>query len=368
MERRILAPAIRVYAERARGAPVDNAARLRLGVVMRSVAVASTWFAAAFSLPLLWPAPLSGQTANSELILNWHVVEGCPDRDVAKRTIADFLAQRGARTLPRATVTITITHEADGRFLAEVSAQDAAGSGERRFHGQSCARVAEAAALIAAMALEAARVGDVESPNEVPPPIRLATSPVAPASAAARSSVRLAVGAVVSGDLGSLPKPSLGAGVVFGAKFGRVDTQLDAMAWLPRLATYGERQVSGGEIGLFAATLRGCYDVLTASHASIGFGPCLGVEGGLSIGHGVRRDEALRESFQDQGFWGAALAGMALRQRRPEAGLVPWVSLELGVPFSRPVYELEQDGQRFLLFQAAAVVVRVSFGTAWTFL
>jgi hypothetical protein len=289
---------------------------------------------------------LAGNPRSSPLALRWEVVDGCPDAATAQHIIGDFLEQRGTQLTAAAAASVIIRQQPDRRFQAEISVRDASGSGERHIEGTRCDRVAEAAALIVAMTLESIELAErLKSP---PAPLLPSGEPT-----------RFSISAGVTGDIGSLPLPSLGVSVGLGLQLGLSRVEATGTAWLPRL---GVDPSSGGagEIGLFSAGIRGCYDVLRAAGDTLGVGPCLGAEVGLSFGRGVNQTP---EARSEQGAWWAVLAGVELRQRT-ESGFGTWFSLEAGVPISRPVYVIEGAGR---IFRASPVLGRAALGIAWTF-
>jgi hypothetical protein len=273
------------------------------------------------------------------LDLRWNVARECPDRDAALESIAGFLPGGLPAAGAPIEVSVRIARGHDGRYRAEIAPHTDLGAERRRFDGERCDRVAEAAALMIAMLIDP--VGATE---------RVARESEVPLQPADRTAVSLGVRA--AGDVGALPQPTIGAGATVGLQLGRAHAALDAMAWLPRLS---EAQPSGGraEIGLFSAGLRGCYDALLDTDEGLGFGPCLGLEAGVATGAGID----VLDPERVHGFWGAALAGMTVHQRVATSGLGSALALELVVPVIRPAFEIEGEGE---IFRASPVVARAS--------
>ncbi len=334
-----------------------------------------------WALALASALPVAAQTgAPARVALQWNAAAACPERAAAQRALDEQLARRAPDAAP-ATVDIAITREGAGPFRAQVSTRDIHGVGERRFEGQSCERVVEAAVLIASMLLEtgaiAARTGgdaplvskasEPSAPAQPGSPPALAEKPAETAAKpGAASSAQFALGVRVAGDIGSLPGPSLGAGVVLAVHVDRFRAELDATAWLPRLALYDPRAGSGGEVGLYGANLRACYEVVQfggPAGSRLGLSPCLGLEAGLSVGSGVKLSEADRA----RGFWGATFAGISFAQRS-RAGLASWIAIEAGWAFYRPNYVFViEPGAQDRVFRAAPVVARAVLGVQWLF-
>jgi hypothetical protein len=279
------------------------------------------------------------------LELSWDAGDECPEREAVLQTIAALLPEPGARADENAAVAadVRVDRLPDRRFRAQIVLRGAT-SGDRRLEGSDCLRVAEAAALIIALTLDAlgTTAGVIER---------------SPADGDAER-LGLAIGARAAGDVGSLPQPSLGVGVVLGAQLGRAHAALEAMAWLPRVTDAGAG--GSGEIGLFSAALRGCYDLVASSRQRLGFGPCAGLEGGVSTGRGI----AVLEPARREGLWGAALGGLSVRQLGSGPGLGSWLSLELAVPLYRPTYAIDGQGA---IFRAAALAARAAVGMTWSF-
>lgn len=300
---------------------------------------------------------MAAATSAMPLALDWQVADGCPSRTEAERAITTSLRQRGFSRAPAARLSVTITRGASGRFEARVAIVDVRGSGERVFDGASCERVAEAAELIASIALEASDVAERsvrDEPIEVPQPVAAAAAHV--------EGPRLALGLGAQAGFGSLPKPSAGLGASFGVDWEKLVAELQVVAWLPSFAELAGSERSGGEIGLYAIGIRGCYPLLTAAGAALDVAPCLGLEAGLTTGHGVN----VGQSLQPIGHWIATFAGISLRQV-VNSGLRAVFSIDAGVPLLRPRYVFDDAGQNIPVFRARQITTRASLGIAWLF-
>ena len=318
------------------------------GVLLRALRAASC--VGALAALVTWPArALAAEPAASRLRLEWHAPAGCPDREQAYAAIAAALGKPlPARETP-AVVRVQIAQREDGRWNADIWMYGAEGSGERSFIGASCTDVAEAAALIVAMALDptaAAARGESGAADA-----RAGPSTDTPA--------RLSAGLRLSADAGSLPEPSAGAALVFGLEHARLRAQLEAAAWLPQEARIGRDAELGGRFGLFTGALRGCFDVLLFAADALRAGPCLAFEAGLATGRGLD----ISEPGTDRDLWAAALGGVSLRHvgsSPVQLGLL----VELGVPLHRLIWEIDDFAE---VFRAAPVVGRLSLGAVWRF-
>jgi hypothetical protein len=281
------------------------------------------------------------------LELSWDADDECPERDAVLQTVAALLPEPRVHAEGNAVVAAEVRVERlpDRRFRAQIHLRGAT-AGDRQLEGADCRRVAEAAALIIALTLDP--LGTTAGVVERSP------------AGGGDEQLRLAIGARAAGDIGSLPQPSLGAGVVLGAQLGPAHAALEAVAWLPRVTGAGASDGGSGEIGLFSAALRGCYDLVSSGRQRLGFGPCLGAEAGVSTGRGI----AVLAPARRNGFWGAALAGLSVRQLGRGPGLGSWLSLELAVPLYRPTYAIDGQGT---IFRAAALASRAAVGMTWSF-
>lgn len=274
------------------------------------------------------PAPL--------IEFDWDVTAGCPDKEWATRAVTAYLGPRAARA--RTTVRVTIREHPlrRSRYVARIATEGQGGSGERTFDGATCTSVAKAATLVVAIAVDPETVSNRV---HVPEP-----------------STELGAGLAVSGDVGSLPDPTLGAGAFFAFRSGPASVDVRGLAWLPRLESKGPRAGTGGMISLYSGALRGCWTALDLGAGDVA--ACLTAEAGLMTGRGVN----LLIPESSHGFWMAGLAGFVLRSRL--GPLRPWISVDAGTPFVRPTFEIEGFGD---VFRSSSLIGRASFAVAWIF-
>lgn len=294
--------------------------------------------------------------------LQWRAPPACPDLASGLAAIAALRGDREPRSNARARV--TIKPAATGRWTAEVVVRDPTGASSRRVDGASCARVADAAALVVAIAFDAL-VESERGPGPAPPTAANAAAssnatqndaaamPAAEARAPRTPHPSLAV-SVVS-DLGSFPGLAVGASVALGLELNSTTLGLEATAWIPRFApSSGDEGVS---ISRLSGALRGCYALLAASPLELA--PCLAVELGRVNGE----PHHLLDPAPQRSLWVAALAGVRARYRTP-SGFGAWLGLELELPLLRPRYVIADFGSAF---QAAPVGGRGAFGLLWDF-
>jgi hypothetical protein len=319
----------------------DWAAALRL---LRAAA-----FAGAIAAQCSWPArAAAAEPAAPPLRLEWHAPAGCPDREHAQAAIAAALGKPLPPRDEPAVVRVQIAQREDGQWNADIWMYGADGSGERSFAGASCAHVADAAALIVAMALDPSAAPERADSD----------AGAARASLPNETALRFLLGLRVSGGTGSLPEPSAGIALALGVELGRLRAEVDAAAWLPQVARGGLDGEVGGRLGLFTGALRGCFDALRPGGGALRIGACLAFEAGVATGEGID----ISDPQTDEHLWAAGLGGLSLRHagRSPlRLGLL----LELGAPLRRPIWEIDD----FEVFQAEPVLGRLSLSAGWLF-
>jgi hypothetical protein len=284
----------------------------------------------------------------------WTAPSGCPDK-------AGVLARVGELVGPAARAEDDLWFEADvtplesGRWRAVLKSGWSGASTERRFESASCANIASATAFIIAMSLDPAGVAEratrEPSPARVPDAVEPGPEKAAPVvSPREESSFHLALGPRTTGDVGSLPKASLGAGGGLALWRGPWLVSASGQAWLPR-QTAGNVYGAGGEIGLVTGELRGCASI---ARTSTRIDLCAGAEGGTSEGVGTGVSQPLKA----RGLWLAALAGIALR---PSASgpFGAWVGFDVGVPLTIPTYVIDGIGE---VHRPSPVFARASMG------
>jgi hypothetical protein len=291
-------------------------------------------------------------TADDAFELDWDADDGCPAQEDARRMLDEYLGDAGDTQQfgEDARIEVHIEQGEDGRYHAEVVVEGDDERGERAFVGASCRDVAEAAALIAAMLLDPAGVA-----------ARSAARAPEPAASRGPAGAQLALGVHLLGDLGSLPGPTAGGGLVVGIRSGRLHAGLRLSATLPRrteqvpVAASGD---AGGELALYAAALRGGFELVRGQGGHVGTGPSAGLEAGVAVGRGW--GSGLERRGTDTQLWTAPSLGWALLVSVEQLAFGLFV--EALAPLHRPSWVLEGYGE---LFRAPALVGRVSLDVAW---
>ena len=317
-----------------------------------------------------------GAFAENALTLEWRAPAECPTGDAVEREVSRLLG--GAAGARRLTAVAEVTREG-ARWRVRLRTLSAENPGDRTMDSESCGELADATALVLAMAIDPARVAANSAPSDVAvegkgveaasPTANSDAFPAATASPSVSSPIprprarppappfprkTFALGAAARGDVGTLPNFAMGASLSF--------------AWTPhalRLQASGTflpansaRLLNGrgGTFDLFAAEGRGCYEVVAGV---IELGPCAGFEIGAlrGAGFGVRNDTPA------YAFWSAVTAGGALAWRWTAAFAL---RLEGGVsfPLQRPEFVLAGLGA---VHRPAGVLGRGGLGAEFRF-
>jgi hypothetical protein len=295
---------------------------------------------------------------DARVSFEWNAADGCPDGAAARAAVARFAGNAAFDPSYSVTVRVDLVPGPDGDWRAQVELRSSHGQGGREFHGPTCEDVAQAATLIVAVMLD---------PLETAMRVKAAEARAAAArregqpddvGEASRSRSRWQVGLETSGDIGSLPAPTLGIGVEAGLHAGMARLEAEGAYWVRARATGGPTPGSGGQIGLFAGGLRGCLDAVRSATDAFRLGVCLHGELGVSTGSGFGIDLPARSSA----LWGAGFAGLSAQLN--SSPLATWLTVEAGTPLVRPVYAIDGFGE---VFRASPALLRVSSGVAWSF-
>jgi hypothetical protein len=237
--------------------------------------------------------------------LTWNAPPDCPDREVVVNEISRLLGgTQPDRPLP---VQAAASQLADGRWSMYLSTP----AGERSFEGDSCARLADATAVIIALMIVPA--------TDPPPPALTAAaplpSPVAPSSRRFQILIR-PEGSVLGGPL---PNASPGLGLAAGVRSGRLRLEVNG-AWG---GPSQQVNLPDGAGAVFSMTVRGgvtgCW---TPWSQRVEVDACLGAQTGPLNGHGV--GVATPETVQT--WWVGLSAGGALAYP-----LTDWALLRLDI-------------------------------------
>lgn len=298
--------------------------------------------------------------APAEAAIEWHAPAECGDARVLRDAIAHRLGR--APRVDELRLVGDVTKDGE-RFRLELRTEVGAHTDTRTLEAASCTSLREAAALVAAVSIDAidtvARipVASVESPTgapsvapvreEVPqarPTVRRVEPPPAPRRRTALPSVRVSL----HGGFGLGASPGIAGALALGIGtwWRRAGVELRGHYVTPRRASSSAGSV---RVQLGAAELRGCGRL---HRDRIDVPLCAGLE------LGAMRGDAARTRT---GVWLGAIAGAELWGRvhpRVELG----AGATAGVPIVRPSFRLREPGPARALFVPAAVTVRVLAG------
>ena len=328
----------------------------------RAFAVAAAALACAFFLA-------HEALADGSLTLEWRAPAECPAGKTVEREVSRLLG--GAPAALPLTAVAEVTHD-DARWRVQLRTRSAENTGDRAIESDSCGELADATALVLAMAIDPARVAatraapvasapdagiDPLTSVKVTPPSTPATAPPTPAATEPPSAPprpppprkTFAIGPYLLGDVGTLPNPGVGPALAFAWTPGALRIQLKALFFPANTARLPFSR--GGTFELFGADASGCYEVLLGVFE---LGPCLGVELGALKGTGF----GVNKQTPALAFWAAPSVGGAFAWR---IGSSFALRLELAAlfPLQRPEFVLDGVG---VVHRPAAVLGRGGLG------
>lgn len=310
------------------------------------------------------------QPAPEPIRLRWSAPEGCPDTAAVEARVERLLGGPPAATDRTLEATGTVERVARGlRLDLEIAAAGA--SSTRVLQSVACESLADAAALVIALAFDPEAVtaqeikraeaaagepatgepggtappggehdhaGPVSTATLVRIPIRFPVSPPpAPPPPPVRSAVSFGAFASFAGDAGSLPQvaPGLRVGVALGIGAFRVAPAFEA--WPAARSALASRPSAGVEMRLFTFALDACRRVWPWSDERGGWAAlgCLGFE------IGELRGQGFGVTVPDSGsvLWAAPRAAL-----RAHIALAEWAALTIDLGAAIPV-----DRSRFVL-------------------
>lgn len=270
----------------------------------------------------------------------WEAPAGCPDGAEVERRAAALLAGSLRAAPPELRFRFAVRAEA-GRWVLEGVQEGAAGSGARTLRASECAALAEAAALLVALAVDptlppAPEDRVVEPVTVVPPPPPLqdvpkdrseegpaeaapapeptpmalaepSPSPPPPGVEAPARRVRGALGLQAGLGLGALPRPAALLRLVGGVRWRALRVGGRASVWLPREAPAPTRPEVGGRFWLASGGVQVCGVARPARRVE--FPLCAAFELGLLTGRGTGTLHVARTA---RALWAAVAAGPAI--------------------------------------------------------
>jgi hypothetical protein len=297
------------------------------------------------------------RSADVELV--WSALPGCP-REAAVRAEIERLVGHALSAGADAPLHATawVTYDQRGWRAKIAISGDGDGPREREIEGETCAQVADAAAVIVALAIDpavgsslAARPKEPSPPpsppapplprpplllpppaeplvppdRAVPQPVRRSASPPSPDRAASRGfglGIKMAGGV----DLLSFSAPAIGFGVGGFVSLSRNRIELFATGWLPEVASMPRRPYAGAEVSLLVGGARYCRTLI---EGVIGLAGC----GGIELGSMTATSYGVTARGSGSSFWlapGLGIVGLLNPSHRftlsfELAGLTPSV-------------------------------------------
>jgi hypothetical protein len=310
--------------------------------------------------PCLSSRPALAASAEA-LALRWHAPAGCPSEREVRAEIERLLGHPVPENESSTLLAEADVEAAEGAFRVRLRTSTDRDAGEKRLEAPSCRSLADAVALVVALAYDPQALAEGATP---PGP----KSPPAPDGGRAkegrrpddgpplRPSVDLSVAALV----GALPALAPGFAVGAGLASERLRFEATASIWGGQRAQLSPRPPAatpGGEFELWAAGGRACYGPERRSGWLVEF--CAAAELGRMSGRGVGVTRVEKAAF----LWGAVGAGLTAHWAwSPRMGLR--ASVEGLAPLARPTFYLEPFGE---VHRPSSVAGRASLGVEANF-
>ncbi|OJY15100.1 MAG: hypothetical protein BGO98_21850 [Myxococcales bacterium 68-20] len=282
------------------------------------------------------------------LVLDWDAPAECPSDRAVRDRIRTLLKTKGEaehQVVAKATVTRT-----PAGYALELAFDDGP---KRQLTSDNCIGLVEATSIIIALDIETHVKPAPSIAESTPTPHRpraaRSTRPSTRLPSSAASPLRLAVGAMTLGDVGSLPEPTAGYRATFALSYRAVRAEAAATVFASRDAE-GLREGTGVRVDLRTGGLQLCHSWSLDRSAALG--TCLGSEAGSSTvtGFGITRPST------STGLWMSVLASSQLRLR----SVRPLVfGLEVGAVTSRAQAIIRGQGT---VFDPAPWLARATVG------
>lgn len=316
---------------------------------------AGVWVAA-------WPALARAEAGTVEIA--WSAPADCPTTPDVEASVRDLLGRPphlpDGRNLK---VQVRAERKHDRGWSGTIETRLGTTTGSRTIATESCRAVADATALIVALMIDPDAVAARASPPATASPPQepsraIRAPPAATDTAVSRApspsrrdlAPRFSLGPTVAVDLGTLPRPSYGAGARVGVKVGRSALELGVLASASARATIaGTAPPAGGSFHFWAASLSAC-PAFAVRRFDIG--ACAEIEAVEVKGTGF----GVTAQYENDARWLALGAGAIARLRISPHVAIPF---RMGVvaPLGHPTFVLkgvtEGQGQIYSPSRAA---------------
>jgi hypothetical protein len=293
--------------------------------------------------------------------IEWHAPAECPDDAAVEARVGDMLGATTTNASERATADVVGDHEG---WTVEIATFIDGAKQTRSLRADDCAVLAEAVAVVVAVALDPVAVATSEAREQGPrvpeptietPPTsarEVDRAPPQPRRTSAPPRRTWTFGLRVAGGygIGTAPGGTGLVGLALFAQTGRARIEIEGR-W------YGPREIlddgTGARTQLGTAAALGCLEL---GRAVVTAPLCLGFEAGALRARGLRLPDPIVVNFP----WAAPVARAALAAR-VHARVRMWLALEGAVLVVRPQLQQGFDDPE-VLWQAPPVAARVMLG------
>lgn len=330
-----------------------------------------------------------GGSAGAATRVSWEAPASCPIEAEVASAVERLLGEPLSTPRPQK---LTIEAEVSGEkpFRVRLLITTERGSDERVLEHESCARLAEAAELVIALAIDPERVKqrqhepalaavvvptEVAEPPPAPPtsPAPAAPAPASPApppstvavetradrspppatSAAKPLSFRLGLNGFIGG--GVLPVLARGLQADVSLWRGTFGFVLSGDAWATRSVEVQSDAPTRVNLRLISAGLGGCARPL---ESPLGVAVCAGGR----VGDMQANGEGVDDAQEQQGLWSALTTGLGLRYPAKTARLAATLSAEGGISLSRPRFGVVRNERPEQVFRPTRWLWRTGLG------
>ena len=341
------------------------------------------WFGLWIGLGL-WPSSGVGaaQTTPGRVSLRWSAPDECPDDIHVVHEVEGLLGQSLLESSEQSLgVRVVVQGSSALGYSAKISFSGPRGNDERALEHPDCEKLAQASALIVALAIDPERVRATQRARYIPGEAPVASPPAATAEARAAVmpspvAVRPAPGCdvapaspelreparnirfAVHGVAGAGPLPNFGAGLeaAIGWHHRNLEADLLGRYWVPRSSELNVLPSASLDVALSTLGVRGCFQPLAGVWS---FSACLGGDVGdlRASGRGVENPRTAQTLY-------AAAAG-AVRVSYARYRLEPEGGFELSGALARPRFGVTENGQSTETFRPGAWGFNVFGGFAF---
>jgi hypothetical protein len=249
-----------------------------------------------------------------------------------------------------------VVREAPDGWTARLDLSLAGQHSERVIRGETCQAVADACAVIVALAVNPA------GPEPPAPPPLPGPPPPPPPPPLPLPSYRWTLGAALLLDAGTLASVDGGAELAFGWRSGRVELELGARFLAPEKTELPTLPSQGAHFTVVGIGGRACYAALVTGR--VDFDPCVGVGGDwlVASGFGTNNNRTAASGSPVLGLGARVTARLGARWAL-RAGL------EVAAPLLRVPFEIDNPppGTGGDVYRRSAVAGRAVVGPLLTF-